>query len=226
MLSLMAASLALHAVAGPAPRAPDNPPIQVKLSEDSYARGDRAKVKVRAARDGYLLVLRADGEGHVRVLYPLNPEDADQITGGKEFEVRGRGDREAFVVNEDSGGGTVLAAWSAEPFEFTDFTRNGHWDYRALTQEQVSGDPEGVLLDLADRMSPAGYQYDIAEYAVTTPASPHHYAGLWYNPWWDGYYGWWGYGPYWGPGWRVGVTRDFDRHRVYTGHRVFDRDRR
>ncbi len=226
MLSLIAATVSLHAVAGPRPRTPDDPPIRLKLSEESYARGDRARVKVRAAADGYLLVLRADGDGRVRVLYPLGPEDDDRITGGKEFEVRGRGDREAFVVHEDSGDGAVLAVWSAEPFTFDDFSRNGHWDYRALAEEQVSGDAEGTLLDLADRMSPAGYEYDVADYAVNAPRPVHYYTGLGYNPWWDGYYGWWGYGPYWGPGWRVGVTGDYDRHRVYTGHRVFGRDRR
>src|SRR5581483_8843812 len=89
----------------------DDPPVKVWLSQDSYfRRGDRARVKVRLAEDGYLVVLRADARG------------------GETIEVRGRGDREAFYVDEREGSGVVLAARSVAPFRFDEFVRGDHWD--------------------------------------------------------------------------------------------------
>ena len=215
MLTLLALLLTQPA-ALPASHA-DDPPIRLKLSDETYARGDRAKVKVRAAKDGYLLVLRADGDDRLRVLYPLAPDDPGEIRGGKDFEVRGRGDREAFVVNEGSGSGTVLAAWSEQPFRFEDFTRNGHWDYRALADQQIAGDQEAGLLDLVDRMSDGRYQYDVAHYTVEEPGYVRHYSSGWYDPWW-----WGGYSPcfgcspwVYGPRWGFGVTLDFGHHHAW-----------
>lgn len=212
MLPLLA--LTLHATPVPPARKPDEPAIRVKLSEETYTHGDRAKVKVRAAEDGYLLVLRVDGDGRVRVLYPLSPEDDGRIRGGKDFEVRSRGDREAFLVNENSGTGAVLAAWSAEPFTFDEFTRNGHWDYRALADEKINGDLEAGLLDVVDKMSAGEYDYDVAQYSVDQPRYIRHYTGFWYDPWWGGYTCW-GCGPYWGPRWRIGVGFGFGGHRHF-----------
>lgn len=182
----------------------DDPPIRVKLSDDAYERGDRARVKVRLQKDGYLLVLRLDGDGRVRVLFPLSPDDTDRVRGGREFEVRGRGDREAFVVDERQGPGTVLAARSDEPFNFDDFARNGRWDYRALAPAQHEDDAETTLLDLVDRMTSGRYDYDLVSYAVTPSQPSRYYAGWywpWYGPWYYGYYPYypWFYGP------RVGV---------------------
>ena len=211
----MLAALALLTLAPAPPTAHrDDPAIRVKLSDESYSRGDRAKVKVRAADDGYLLVLRADGDGRVRVLYPLRPDDEGQITGGKDFEVLSRGNREAFVVDEGPGSGSVLAAWSGQPFRFDDFAKNGHWNYRALTAEKITGDQESGLLELVDRMSDGKYEYDVAQYTVDEPGYTRHYSGGFYSPWWDGFYGpCYGCYPYfYGPRWRVGVSFGFGGH--------------
>lgn len=195
-----------------------DPSIRLKLSEETYARGDRAKVKVRAAEDGYLLVLRADGNDRLRVLYPLAPDDPGRIRGGKEFEVRSRGDREAFYVDEGSGSGTVIAAWSDQPFRFDDFSRNGHWDYRALAAERITGDQEAGLLDVVDRMTSGRYEYDVARYTVMDRGYVRHYSG-WYDPWWGGY-PCFGCSPwYYGPRWGFGLTFDL-------GHRHVGRRRR
>jgi hypothetical protein len=126
-------------------------------------------------------VLRQDANGHVRVLYPLDPEDSPQVPGGKEFEVRGRGDREAFAVDEASGTGTVLAVRSEEPFDFTPFLHGSRWDYRALADSVNSGDAESSLLDLADRMTSGRYDYDSASYAVEAAYEGRHSTG-WYGP--------------------------------------------
>jgi hypothetical protein len=218
MFVTLALSLVAATAAPPVPRT-DDPPIRLKLSEENYSRGDRAKVKVRAADDGYLLVLRVDGDGRVRVLYPQRPDDEGQITGGKDFEVRSRGDREAFVVDENSGSGTVLAAWSDHPFRYDEFSRNGHWDYRALSDEKITGDRESGLLDLVDKMTDGKYQYDVAQYTVDEPGYSSHYSAGYYSPYWDGYYGtcW---GCYYGPRWRIGVGFGFGgRGHIWRGRR-------
>src|SRR6058998_2005268 len=45
----------------------DDPPIKVWLNQDSYfLQGDRARVNVKLADDGYVVVLRADADGRVR----------------------------------------------------------------------------------------------------------------------------------------------------------------
>ncbi len=158
-----------------------DPPIRLKLSHDSYERGDRARVRVKLAQDGHLLVLRRDANGHVRVLYPLDPDDEQRVRGGKEFEVRGRGDREAFAVDEASGTGTVLAVRAEEPFDFTPFLHGSRWDYRALADSLSGSDVESALLDLVDRMTSGRYDYDTASYAVEAGYEGRHYAG-WYGP--------------------------------------------
>src|SRR6266446_4497410 len=128
--------------------ATDDPPVKVWLNHDNYfQRGDKARVNVRLADDGYLLVLRTDAEGRVRVLFTLDHET---------IEVRGRGDREAFFVDDREGSGLVLAARSSTPFKFDEFVRGDHWDYRVLDARQAGDDKEAALLDLVQRMTTEG----------------------------------------------------------------------
>src|SRR5712691_701943 len=121
----------------------DDPPVKVWLNHDSYfARGDKARVNVKLADDGYLVVLRADADGRVRVLFPLDPGDDAFARGRKTIEVRSRGDREAFYVDEREGTGMVLAARSVAPFKLDDFVRGDHWDYRVLDARRSGDDRE------------------------------------------------------------------------------------
>jgi len=142
--------------------------VRVSLSSDGdYEQGDRAKVRVRLADDGYLIVLRADVDGRVRVLFPLDPGDDDFVRGDKDYELRGRGDRETFSVDDRDGTGTVLAARSASPFHYDRFVRGDHWDYRVLANERVRDDPEAGLLDLVTEMADSThFDYDVATYTV------------------------------------------------------------
>ena len=83
---------AAHGLAG-------DPPVLLWLSSHGdYAYGERAKVHARAAQDGYLVVLHADADGRVHVLFPIDPSGDQQVRGGKKYELKGRGDREAFMV--------------------------------------------------------------------------------------------------------------------------------
>ncbi len=195
--------------AAPAPaRAPaayrDDPPIKVWLNNDNvFQQGDRAKVKLRLADDGYVIVLRADADGRVRVLYPLDPSDDDFIRGGKTFEVRGRGDRDAFEVDERTGAGTILAAVSPQPFHFDAYVRGDHWDYRVFGQRSVSDDPEAGLLDIVGAMSGSNhYDYDVTQYSVVdqsyAPTSAI-YSDPFYHPFYSYYPTCWSCG-YWYPG--------------------------
>ncbi len=82
-----------------------DPPIQVWISNDRrFLPGDRAKVQVRTDYDGYLIVLHVDPEGRLRVLFPVDPDKDNFVRSGKKYEVRDRGDREAFEVDATGRG--------------------------------------------------------------------------------------------------------------------------
>ncbi len=154
--------------------ADDDPPVRVWLRTDGvYQPGDRVRVYVATADDGYLVVLRTDGSGRVRVLFPLDPDDDDYVRGGRDFELRGRGDRDAFFVDDREGTGIVLAAWSRDPFRFDEFVRGDHWDYRTLGP--VADDPEAGLLDIVHRMAVgARFEYDDVRYSVSGVAASYY----------------------------------------------------
>ena len=114
MISSLLLSFALAGVPADSALTPtqtDDPAVQLWISDDRrFLPGDRAKVQVRTRDDGYLLVLHVDTEGHVRVLFPIDPRDDDFVRGGRKYEIRGRGGREAFTADSRTGQGTVYAA--------------------------------------------------------------------------------------------------------------------
>ena len=202
---LLLASHSLPLSLPPQRTSSDDPPIRVWFNSDgNYAYTDRAKVYAKSAEDGYLVVLRADAAGRVRVLFPLDPADDQRIVRGKKYELKGRGGREAFIADDTTGHGTVLAAVSTSPFRVNELARDGHWDTRAISARQVRDDPESGLLGLVQQMKPSGEQfvYSLATYVVSEQYArpryqyPYPYAG---RGWW-GYDPWWGYGPRFGAG--------------------------
>jgi len=160
----------LLSLAGPAAlQKADDPPVRIEINHEQFTRGDRARVYVEAAEDGHLVVLHADPEGRIRVLFPLDPSDDDFVRGGRKLEIRGRSDRDAFFVDANDGSGTVVAVLSPDPLTFDGFVRNDHWDYRSLgpTSEDQRSDPLASLLDLARRMAgDSHFEYDAATYVV------------------------------------------------------------
>jgi hypothetical protein len=177
----------------------NDPPVRVWFnSSGDYGYGDRAKVYAKSDESGYLVVLRADGDGKVRVLFPLDPKNDQQITGDKKYELKGRGGREAFIADDTREHGTVLAAFSKTPFRVEAFAKDGHWDFQALSDKQVRDDPESGLLDLVHRMKPAGDHFDfaVATYVVSDQFTRRSYP----DPYYWGYDPWWGYGPRFGLG--------------------------
>ena len=210
---MLTSLLLLTTLTGPAAAqsAQTDPPIHVWYNSDGdYTFGDRAKVYAKSAEAGYLVVLRADMNGRVRVLAPIDPQDDQHVNGGKKYELKGRGGREAFVTEDTTGQGVVLAAWSKSPFDFSRFETNGRWNTDALTgddQQANKNDLEARLMSLAHEMQPSGsFDYDVATYTVSSPPryarvlEPYGYPYGW---------GWWGYSPWLGPsfGSRVVIVR-------------------
>jgi hypothetical protein len=197
-LLLVGSSLLIAAPTFTAPAAHD-PPVRVWFnSSGDYGYGDRAKVYVKSAESGYLVVVRADGDGKVRVLFPLDPQNAQPISGGKKYELKGRGGREAFIADDTRGHGTVLAGFSKSPFRFDSFVRDGRWNSQALSDKQVRDDPESGLLDLVDRMRPSGQHFDFA--VATYVVSDQYARRLYSDPYIMSYNPWWGYRPGFGFG--------------------------
>jgi hypothetical protein len=198
------------------------PAIQITLNNDgAFAPGGRVSVQVQTNDDGYLLVFRVDGDGRVRVLFPLDPDGDAFVRGGKEYELRGRGDHETFLADNQSGNGLVYAAVSHAPYAYRDFVANGHWDYDALRLPDSSSDAENdVTAIVAQMTNHTRFDYDAVGYRVQEIGTVAAYGGGGYYP---GYYdpaydprwrclgcGWgypgdigiglnFGYSPYWDP---------------------------
>ena len=166
----------------------DDPPIQVWISNDRrFLPGDRAKVQVRTDYDGYLIVLHVDPEGRLRVLFPVDPDKDNFVRSGKKYEVRDRGDREAFEVDV-TGRGSVYAAVSRDPFRFDGLTISDHWDYRAMAPARLREDPEPELNELVHRMAQGSYDYDVLSYEVISrsayvSSSSRYYGSLYDDDW-------------------------------------------
>ncbi len=96
------------------------------------------------------------------------------MTGDRTIEIRGRGDREAFAIDERAGSGLVLAARSETPFKVDELARGDHWDYRVLTRRNTGDDPKQALLDIVQRMVPDGhFDYDAVTYTVASPRASY-----------------------------------------------------
>jgi hypothetical protein len=184
MVATLFLPLALNVVIG-SPATPSrsrvekDPPVKVWLSSDGdYLYGQKGKAYARTAEDGYLVVLHADTHGRVRVLFPVDPGNDQSIKGGKKYEIKARGNREALAA-DDTGRGVVLAAFSKTPFAVERFAENGHWDYRALSADSADGDLEARLMEIVGEMQPGDhYVYDAAGYVVTDARYGYGRGGL------------------------------------------------
>ena len=192
------------AVANPAVRSADVP-IRISLNDGGdYTRGDRARVRVRLDRDGYLVVLRADVDGRVRVLFPLDPGHDDFVRGGRDYELPGRGGRETFLVDDREGAGTILAAVSQDAFHYDRFVRGDHWDYRVLAGDRMRDDPEAGLLEIVSAMADSThFDYDVLGYSVDG-AQRYTYRHYGYGPRFG-----FGIGRYYGARYRCGYYDPF-----------------
>jgi hypothetical protein len=92
ILLLLLASYGPAAAPAAVPPAGDDPPVRVWFNSDgNYAYGDRAKVYAKSIEDGYVIVLRSDAAGRVRVLFPAR--SAGRSAGYRGQEVRAQESR-------------------------------------------------------------------------------------------------------------------------------------
>jgi Domain of unknown function (DUF4384) len=192
-------------------RVADEPAVRVTLnSQNVFDAGDRARVRVRVRDDAYLVVLRADPDGRVTVLYPGTPADDDYVHGGEEFDVRSHSSDGSFVVAATRGQGMVYAAVSKDPFKFDQFASSGAaWNPSAFPDSARGQNAEGVLTDIVQAMSSSGgrFDYDLVNYTVTSARDrargAYEYSEGPPADSYDGYaapfYGYYGYGPYCDP---------------------------
>jgi len=238
MILTLLLSLAGQAVALKA----DDPPVRIDLNHEQFTRGDRARVYVQTVEDGHLVVLHADPDGRVRVLFPLDPSDDDFVRGGRRVEVRGRSNRDAFFVDANDGSGTVVAVLSPDPFSYDAFVRNDHWDFRALAGTDVRNDAVAGLLDIARRMAgEAHFEYDVATYIVGNEIASSYGSGYYGSGYYGygyrsrfgvglsfgypSYYGWgydpFCYDPFWS--WNCGYRYGFGYSSYYFGRPYYNR---
>lgn len=149
----------------------DRPRVQVwtDRGEDPYASGERVRVHFHAEPDAYVTIIRIDTDGRVRVLFPREPWEDNFVRGGRDYEVQGQAYRHAFYSDDYPGVGYVFAIAAADPFTYEGLERNDRWDYRAIANGQVHGDPYVAVTDLAQRIVPDGYSawdYDVVSYYV------------------------------------------------------------
>ena len=134
--------------------------------ERPYKRGDAARVYFRTEKPGHVTILRADTDGRIRVLFPSEPWQQNFVRGGRVLEIAQARKLPSFTVDEDPGIGYILAVTSPAPFKYQEVTRGDYWDFRVVRDGRIRGDPYVALTDLAQRIAPASYQYDITPYYV------------------------------------------------------------
>jgi hypothetical protein len=220
VISLLSAPLAAPAVVQ------DDPPIRISLNNDRrFEQGDRGNVKVRVENDGFLVVLHADPDGRVRMLFPLDPDDDNYVRGDRTYEIRGRGDRESFTVDYESGEGAIYAAISRDPFRFDQFVVNRHWDYDAFNAKRLPEQPEPELTELVQRMATGRFEYDYLTYnvygrgyrdVVYAPTVVHR--TYYDDPFCRGYSYWYDCDPYYYGRNRFSVNISFGRPYYYGGY--------
>jgi hypothetical protein len=189
MISALLVPLLIGAGPTTAIASQDDPPIRLWINNDRrFLPGDNAKVEVRTRDDGYLLVFHVDPEGHLRVLFPLDPDRDNFVRGGKKYEIRGRGDRESFEIDNPTGTGTVYAAVSRDAFRFDGFVIADHWDYRALAPSRLPDEPEQDLNELVRRMAQGDFDYDLLTYSVSSHVAYQSDYTPYYGSYYDGCY--------------------------------------
>lgn len=174
------------------------PAIRLTINgSGDYNPGERVRVQVEAAEDGYVVVFRVDGDGRVRVLFPIDPDVDPFIRGGRRYELRGRAERETFLADDRGGAGMLYAAISRTPLTFAAFTDQDHWDYSTLRLADSTGDAEAGLNGLFRSMAGTGrFEYDVLGYRVISPVyisggagvaanDPAYYGGALEDPYFD-----------------------------------------
>jgi hypothetical protein len=182
--------------------------VRLNLDREQYAPGSEGQVRIEVGRTGYLLVLYADPFGHVRVAFPLDPADPSGVKRDTVLDIRARGGRSAFIVDDSTGVGTWYAAISTEPFHLESIAVGDHWDYRVIPRVESPANAERELTNLVESIQQAKFEYDIVAFriGVDSLTSALEYPSAWPNgpegpgTWGPPSRGWggpWFPGPWW-----------------------------
>ena len=149
----------------------DRPRVEIwtDRGDDPYASSQGVRVHFRTEQDAYVTILRIDTDGRVRVLFPREPWEDNFARGGRDYEVPGRDSRDAFYVDDYPGVGYIFAVVAGDAFVYDALESHDHWDYRAIADGRIHGDPYVAVTDLAERIVPPAYgdwDYDLAPYYV------------------------------------------------------------
>lgn len=149
----------------------DRPRVEIwtDRGDDPYATGQGVRVHFRTEQDAYVTILRIDTDGRVRVLFPREPWEDNFARGGRDYDVPGRDSRDAFFIDDYPGVGYIFAVVAGDAFAYDALESHDHWDYRAIADGRIHGDPYVAVTDLAERIVPPGYgdwDYDLAPYYV------------------------------------------------------------
>jgi hypothetical protein len=142
--------------------------VWTNRGDDPYHTGQRARVFFHADRDAYVTIFRVDTDGRVRVLFPREPWEDGFVSSDRDLEIQGRYD-DGFDIDDYPGVGYVFAVAASDPFDYDPIMIGDHWDYRAIADGRVRGDPYVALTDLAERIVPSqsdDWDYDIVPYYV------------------------------------------------------------
>ncbi len=167
LLSLVAATGSVGATGSALTTQDYDPPVRVWLNKRDARMGEEVSAYIETETDGYVVVLHAEPDGRVRVLFPIDPRYDNYVRGDDKIEIRGRGDRRTFRVYAAEGVGQVYAAYSRDPFDFSGFVRGDHWDYSIPDLWRVVDDAEAELTDIVHQMASGSYfDYDLVGYDV------------------------------------------------------------
>ena len=149
----------------------DRPRVEIwtDRGDDPYASSQGVRVHFRTEQDAYVTILRIDTDGRVRVLFPREPWEDNFARGSRDYDVPGRDSRDAFYVDDYPGVGYIFAVVAGDAFVYDALESHDHWDYRAIADGRIHGDPYVAVTDLAERIVPPAYgdwDYDLAPYYV------------------------------------------------------------
>lgn len=146
-------------------------PVRLFVDQSRYAPGAEGHVRVQIGKDGYLLVLYAQPDGHVDVAFPLDPDVSDRVVADTEIEVLTRGGTSSFTVEDSSGSGTWYAAIASKPFRLRSIAVNGHWDYRVVPRIESTANTESELTSFVEGIASGRFDYDIVSFVIDTAAT-------------------------------------------------------
>lgn len=172
-----------------------------------YRQGEPMRVFFRPSADAYVLIYNIDTEGYIHLVYPYDPDDPDQVEGGRTYQVPSRNDPYDLVADGPTGIEYVVAIASPYPFRDLPWYLTGGYEGRTRGEDygddedygesgQIAGDPYIGMDRVVRRVVPRGREDEVAtadtyfyierrvEYPRYVCADCHSYGG-WFDPYGD-----------------------------------------